>query len=206
MNQNLIANVLSLTLFTISLFIAFRAFYLYFLSRRQRLFILGLSMTIISLTAIASYIGDNVPSFPLNLNWFKYVSQTISFLFILLSLVRSSDRYLKNLMIWHIIVSVLLLILLTPLAPTEISSTAKIFLGSSRSAICLIIFFYYVTSFFTKETRFSLMMGMAFILLSVGYMLNVPKYSNHLLALLDNIGDVTRIFGLIILLVTVLTG
>ena len=195
MNQNLIANVLSLTLFIISLFIAFRAFYLYFLSRRQRLFILGLSMTIISLTAIASYIGDNVPSFPLNLNWFKYVSQTISFLFIL-----------KNLMIWHIIVSLLLLILLTPLAPTEISSTAKIFLGSSRSVICLIIFFYYVTSFFTKETRFSLMMGTAFILLSVGYMLNVPKYSNHLLTLLDNMGDVTRIFGLIILLVTVLTG
>ncbi len=62
MNQNLIANVLSLTLFTISLFIAFRAFYLYLLSRRQRLFILGLSMTIISLTAIASYIGDNVLS------------------------------------------------------------------------------------------------------------------------------------------------
>jgi hypothetical protein len=50
------------------------------------------------------------------------------------------------------------------------------------------------------------MMGLAFILLSAGYFLNVPKYSNHLLTLLDNIGDVTRIFGLIILLVTVLTG
>ncbi len=206
MNQNLIANVLSLTLFTVSLFISLRAFYLYFLSRRQRLFILGLSMTIISLTAIASYIGDNVPSFTINLNWFKYTSQTVSFLFILLSLIRSSDRYLKNLMIWHIIVSVLLLILLTPLVPTEISATAKILLGSSRSLICLIVFFYYVTSFFTKETRFSLMMSLAFLLLSAGYMLNVPKYSNHALTLLDNIGDVTRIFGLIILLVTVLIG
>jgi len=163
-------------------------------------------MTIISLTAIASYIGDNVPSFTINLNWFKYTSQTVSFLFILLSLIRSSDRYLKNLMIWHIIVSVLLLILLTPLVPTEISATAKILLGSSRSLICLIVFFYYVTSFFTKETRFSLMMSLAFLLLSAGYMLNVPKYSNHALTLLDNIGDVTRIFGLIILLVTVLIG
>jgi hypothetical protein len=163
-------------------------------------------MTIISLTAIASYIGDNVPSFTINLNWFKYTSQTVSFLFILLSLVRSSDRYLRKLMIWHIIVSVLLLILLTPLVPTEISVTAKILLGSSRCLICLLVFFYYTTSFFTKETRFSLMMSLAFLLLSVGYVLNVPKYSSHLFTLLDNIGDVTRIFGLITLLVTVLIG
>jgi len=206
MNQNLIANVLSLTLFTVSLFISLRAFYLYLLSRRQRLFILGLSMFIISLTAIASFIGDNFPSFIINLNWFKYTSQTVSFLFILLSLVRSSDRYLRNLMIWHIIVSVLLLILLTPFVPAEISVPAKIFLGSSRCLICLIVFFFYVTSFFTKETRFSLMMSSAFLLLSAGYVLNVPKYSNHLLTLLDNIGDVTRILGLIILFIAVLIG
>jgi uncharacterized membrane protein YhdT len=206
MNQNLIANVLSLTLFTVSLFITLRAFYLYLLSHRQRLFILGLSMAIIALTAIASFIGDNVPSFTINLNWFKYTSQTVSFLFILLSLVRSSDRYLRSLMIWHILVSVLLLILLTPFAPAEISTTAKIVLGSSRSLICLLVFFYYVTSFMKKETFFSLMMSLAFLLLSVGYVLNVPKYSNHLLTLLDNIGDVVRISGLIVMLVTVLIG
>jgi hypothetical protein len=59
MNQNLIANVLSLTLFTVSFFITLRAFYLYLLSHRQRLFILELSMAIIALTAIASFIGVN---------------------------------------------------------------------------------------------------------------------------------------------------
>jgi uncharacterized membrane protein YhdT len=207
-NQNLIANILSLTLFIVSLFISLRAFYLFFQAQRRRLFILGLSMGILSLTAIASYIGDNVTNFPLNVKWFEYTSQTVCFLFILLSLMYGSDEYLHRLIYWQIIVSALLFILLTPLLPASIPNPAvtKTLLGGSRSLICFIIFFYYVSSFMSKETRFSLLMSAVFLLLSVGYWLNISKYSQPDLILLDQIGDLIRISGLSTLLVTIFLG
>lgn len=206
MNEHLTANILSLTLFTISLFISFRAFYLYFKSHSPRLFILALSMFIISLTAIASYIGDNITGIPVNVGWFKYTAQTVCFLFIVLSLARNSDTYLRHLVIWQIVTSVLLVILLTPIMPAEIPVMLKIALGGSRSLICALIFAFYVGAFMTKETFFSFMMSLAFLALSAGYVLNIPKYSNSHLMLLDNVGDATRIFGLVILLIAIFVG
>ena len=55
MGTNLIPNILAVSLFIIGLYVALRAFYVYFLSRSPRLFILGLSMGIISLTAGADF-------------------------------------------------------------------------------------------------------------------------------------------------------
>ena len=208
MNQNLVANVLSLTQFTISLFIALRIFYLYSQARRPRLFILGLSMGIFSLTAIASFIGDNIASFPLNLNWFKYTSQTVCFLFILLSLFRSEDGYLRRLMYWYIIASLLLLFLLTPIVPASFPDPAltKSLLGGSRSLICLVVSLYYIGAFSLKQTRFSLLMGVAFQLLSLGYWMNMFKYFLPHMTQVDQVGDVTRITGLISLLIAILLG
>lgn len=69
MNSNLIANILSLTLFVVSFIIVMRSFYLYTWSPSHRLFILALSMTIIALTALAGFAGDNVTSIRLNVDW-----------------------------------------------------------------------------------------------------------------------------------------
>lgn len=55
----------------------------------------------------------------------------------------------------------------------------------------------------TKETLFSFLMSLAFLALSAGYVLNIPKYSNSHLTFLDNVGNSTRIFGLVILLITI---
>src|SRR6266568_8133968 len=109
MDPNLIANALSLTLFFVALFISLRAFYLYIQVRSRRLFILGLSLGVISLTAVAGFLGDNVTSISLNVDWFNYIGQTISFLFILLSFFSESDSYLRSLIRWQIAVSALLL-------------------------------------------------------------------------------------------------
>ena len=153
MDQNLIANSLSLTLFVVSLFIALRAFYLYVQSHSRRLFILGLSMSVIALTAAAGFLGDNLTSITLNVDWFNYIGQTVSFLFILLSFVRSSDDYLRRLMTWQIIASALLMLLLlmAPTLPVEFPDPAvtKSLLSGSRGLICFMIFFYYVSSFMT---------------------------------------------------------
>jgi len=209
-NQTLIANTLSLTLFVVALFISLRAFYLYRKARSRRLFILGLSMGIISLTAAAGFLGDNVTSVSLNVDWFNYIGQTCSFLFILLSLFSNSDEYLRQLMRWHIVISLLLLFLffLAPVLPPEFPDPAitKTLLSGSRGLICLVIFYSYIMSFMAKETRFSLLMGVAFLLLSAGYFVIIPKYSIPNLDLLDELGDLTRVGGLITLFVTILIG
>src|SRR5579884_2841348 len=108
MSPDLIANILSLSLFFVALFISLRAFYVYARSRSGRLFVLALAMAVIALTAVAGFAGDNVTSISLNVDWFNYIGQTVCFLFILLSFFRNSAEYLRSLMRWHIVVSLLL--------------------------------------------------------------------------------------------------
>ena len=210
MDPNLIANVLSITLFVVALFISIRAFYLYVQTRGRRVFILGLSMGVISLTAAAGFLGDNVTTINLNVDWFNYIGQTISFLFILLSLVSNSDEYLRGLMRWHFVISLLLLLLffLAPVLPAEFPDPAftKTFLSGSRGLICGVIFFYYFCAFLSKETRFSLLMSVAFLFFCAGYLIILPKYSVPGLDLLDRMGDITRICGLVTLFINVLQG
>src|SRR6266581_2573239 len=109
MGSNLIPNILAVLLFVIALFISLRAFYVYTRSLSPRLFILGLSMGVISLTAAADFASSNITSITLNTDWFLYIGQAVSLLFILLSFLRSSETYFKGLMRWHILVSALLL-------------------------------------------------------------------------------------------------
>ena len=207
MDENFVANSLSLTLFVVSLFISLRAFYLYTRSRSRRLFILSLSMRMISLTAVAGYAGDNITSISLNVDWFNYIGQTVSYLFILLSFFSESDSYLRSLIRWQIAVSALLLILLflAPVLPPEFPDPAitKSILSGSRGLICFIIFLYYVNVFMDKETRFSLLMSAAFLLLCIGYSIIIPKYTTPN-DVLDRSGDIMRIAGLVFLLFAVL--
>src|SRR5437588_1111582 len=150
MDQNLVANILSVTLFFVALFISLRAFSLYLQARSRRLLILGLSMGIISLTAAAGFAGDNITSVSLNVDWFNYIGQTVSFLFILLSFLSNSDGYLRNLIRWQVAASALLLIpllLATVLPDFPDPAVTKTLLSGSRGVICFVIFFYYTSSF-----------------------------------------------------------
>lgn len=207
MDANFVPNALSLTLFFVSLFISLRAFYLYTQARSRRIFILSISMGMLSLTAIAGFAGDNVTTVSLNVDWFNYIGQTVSFSFILLSFMSSSEDFLRNLVRWQLVVSVLLLslLVLAPVLPPEFPypSVTKSLLSGSRGLICHIIFYYYAASFIKAETRFSLLMGIAFLALSFGYWIILPKYfvPNDTL---DRAGDITRICGLIILFLAVL--
>lgn len=208
LDDNLIPNILSITLFVASLFISLRAFSLYIQSRNPRLFVLGLSMGIIALTAVASFIGDNVTTITFNVKWFQYIAQTVSFLFILLSLLHSTEDYQRRIVLWHIIASLplLLLLVLTPVLPADFPSPAltKTLLSGSRAVICFIIFLYYMATFMTKESRFSLLMTGAFLLLSLGYWLAIPKYLRSGMAQVDQAGDILRTCGLVILMIAIL--
>jgi hypothetical protein len=70
----------------ITLFISMRAFSLYFKTRSDILFIVGLSMAVIVLGGIAGLIGDFlITSGAFNTFWFRYIGQIVSYLFVFLS-------------------------------------------------------------------------------------------------------------------------
>ena len=73
MNPTITANILNVLLAVAFLFIALRAFMLYTQLRSPRLFILGLSMTVIALTSGADFASGVVTNIHLNTDWFLSV-------------------------------------------------------------------------------------------------------------------------------------
>jgi hypothetical protein len=210
MDSNLIPNILAVVLFLIALFISVRAFYAYAHSQNPRLFILGLAMGVIALTAAADFVSGNLPNLALNTDWFLYIGQAVSFLFILLSFVRSSEDYLNQLMRVHVFASILAvcLLFLSPTLPDFPNIFLRALLSGSRCLLCFGISFYYISAFLSKQTRFSALMSTAFLLLSFGYLLIFQQYlaSGPHQALFDNVGDMIRVVGLLALLAAILIG
>jgi hypothetical protein len=208
MLSSAIPDIIDALLLLVSIFITVRALYLYGRVRTPRLLILGFSMALLAITAAADYASGHITSIALNTDWFLYVGQAVCFLFILLSLVNGSEDYLHRLTRWQVVVSLLALLLLlaSPVLPGFPNPAIKTVLSGLRCVLCFAIFFSYTAAFMSKQTRFSLLMGLAFLLLSFGYLVILQQYVDPNAVLLDNIGDVVRMGGLISLLVAVITG
>ena len=208
MESILVGNILAVTLFLVTLFICVRAFYTYAQLRSPRLFTLGLAMGIIALTAAADFTSSNFPSLGLNTDWFLFIGQAVSWLFIWLSLLNHADAYLHRLMRLQVLASLaaLCLLILSPTLPDFSGTLLATLLSGSRFVICLLISFSYLLTFLGKQTRFSLLMGMAFVLLGFGYLLIAEKFSVSNLMLFDNAGDFLRLGGLLLLLAAMLAG
>ena len=210
MSDTFIPNLLAVSLFFVALFVSIRAFYTYVRARSPRLFVLGLSMAVIALTAAADFASSNITTITLNTDWFLYIGQSVSLLFIFLSLLRSSIGYLRRLMVWHVCISALLLgfLLLSPALPGFPNTALRAILSGSRFIFCFGILFCYVEAFQRKATRFSFLMGLSFLLLAFGYVMIFQQYffTSTNAVHFDNIGDIIRVFGLITLLVAVLVG
>src|SRR5690348_14617868 len=134
MDPNLIPDILASALFLVSVFVSLQSFNLYTQVRNPRLFILGLSMGVISLTAADNLVANFI-TIPFNTYWFLYCGQTISFFFIWLSLFWNSDEYLQRLMHWHIFASILTvigLLLLSPLFPPFPNKVIRAIASGSR--------------------------------------------------------------------------
>jgi hypothetical protein len=208
MDPNLIPNTLAIALFLVAVFVSLQSFNLYTRVHNPRLFILGLSMGVISLTAADNLVANFI-TIPFNTYWFLYFGQTISFFFIWSSFFWSSDEYLRRLMNWHIFASILTvigLLLLSPLFPPFPNNVIRAIASGSRSIPCFGIFYCYMFAFMRKETRFSFLMGLAFLLLAFGPWFVIEKYFVSNPDLYDYTGDITRLIGLSILLTAVLGG
>jgi hypothetical protein len=205
-NPNFIPDIMAGALFIVPLFIALRAFYIYSQTRSPRLFVLALAMALIALTAADNFFV-NIVTVPYNTYWFLYIGQTVAYFFILLSFFWSSEQKQQNLIRWQIIATVLMIIvwLLSPVLPPFPNVMVRAALSGARAVMCLGIFLFYVSAFMKKETRFSFMMSSSFLLLAIGQWLVAQKYFLPG-QLIDNMGDITRLIGLAILLFAVITG
>ena len=209
MSANTFATIRAIAVVIISLFIMLRAFQVYIQTRSTRLFILGLTMVMIVLTTIADTIGNNI-TFHLNAYWFNYFGQIISFTFFFLSLISSSEKYLRKLVRWQFTLSALLFIVL--LIGPDLSSSfpslglLRAIFSSGRAIPCFLICFYYMAAFLKKETRFSLLMATGFVVIGLGYYMIFPRYVNPPSYALQTAGDFLRIVGNAILLAAMIWG
>jgi hypothetical protein len=209
MNLDLLTLLLNGSLCITCLAIGVRASALYLQLRSPRLFILGLSMGTIALTAAADTMSSAITSIQLNTDWFLYIGQAVALGYLFLSLFCNSDSALRRLLLWQVLSTtpLLLLLLLAPALPPFPSLATQVILSGTRSFICFLIFGRYIYAFiFTKETRFGFMMSIAFLLLSIGYFLILPSILFTHMEILDQMGDIIRIGGLATLLIGYIRG
>jgi len=209
-----ITTVLLIFQVAVTFLISVRAFYLYPKTRNPLLFIVGMSMGMITFVGIVGIVGDNynatVFAGHFTTKWFRYLAQIVSYTFIFLSSVRTSERYLRNVRIWQWIFTVLLLATLAaiPFIPqiqiTDPAIDASI--SSLRAVVTFVIFLNYVVIFMGKESRFSFLMGLAFLLIAFGIAITTPQYFEKSMVLYLYVGDSVRTLGLITLLIAFYAG
>jgi hypothetical protein len=215
MSQQATINILLWLQTFIGFLVSIRAFYLYIKSRNDDLAIVGIAMLTIALASISGLVADNlfartdgVFGGKLNVLWFEYGGQTISYLFLFLSTLQGSVNYLNRLKRWHLLVTAFLvvLLLLTPVIPPFTGPIPQAVLSFTRSIVCFIIFLRYVTFFFTKATRFSFLMTFAFMLLTFGLAVITVQFFPNGPIIFVYVGYAMRISGLLSLLLAFLLG
>jgi len=207
-NSIQITDILLVIQAAITLFISLRAFSLYAKTEDDTLFSLGLSMGVIALGGVIGLTSDVILNRSFNTLWFRYLGQTVGYLFIFLSTLRGSERYRHELKRWHMIATgaLLGLLLLTPVIPAHPGNIVQAALSGSRGLVCLIIFLHYVSIFFSKETRFSLLMSLAFFGITCGILIYTLQFMLPNPLLLNYVGDSIRILGLATLLAAFFLG
>jgi hypothetical protein len=207
-NSTQVTDILLVIQASITLFISLRAFSLFARTEDDTLFSLGLSMGVIALGGIIGLISDVFLDGAFNTFWFRYIGQTVGYLFIFLSTLRGPKSYRRRLKRWHVIATgfLLVLLLLTPLIPVHPDTIVQTALSGSRGLVCFIIFFHYVSIFFNKETRFSFLMCFAFFWITWGIFIYTLQFTEPDPLLLNYVGDSIRIVGLGTLLAAFFLG
>ena len=210
MNSKEITDLIIAFQAVITLFISLRAFYLYSKTRSDTLFIVGLSMAVIGLGGISGLIGDYlITSSSFNTFWFRYIGQTVSYLFIFFISLPGAERHVRSLKRWNLTATAFLLalLLLTPVLPPIPGTALTEGLSGARGVVCLAIFLnYYFVIYGAKGTRFSFLMCAAFLLIAAGIAVYTLKFSVPNPLPYDYVGDGTRALGLVLMLAAFFVG
>jgi hypothetical protein len=193
---------------SITFLIALRAFFLYARVRSDLLFILAVSMSTIAFVGVIGLVGDNYFAHSFSTKWFRYTAQIVSYTFVFLCSLRSSEEYLHQVKQWLLVFIALLMVMLflTPLLPQLANPTLEASVSSLRSVISFAICLSYAIIFMDKQTRFSFLMALAFLLITFGIAITAPWYFQQTLVLYLYVGDTMRTIGLITLLLAFLFG
>ena len=190
-------NIFNAFLSIACLIVSIRAFYLYSNVFSPLIFIFGLSMGMMALTAGSTLLMSYVTVVQLNMLWFLFFGQGVSLFFILLSLLPVMKGNLPRLMRIHIVVSIMLLglLLASPVLPFKPIVAVILPVSVMRVVICFLVFYCYVGIFARKPTVFSFLMCMAYMLLSFGFLLRLTPYFISHADLLIYISQCMRIVG-----------
>jgi hypothetical protein len=202
MSNQALANATFLVLGIVCFVLAIRALYVYFLSRNDLLFIIGVSIADIGISVIVGYTQDiHLVSWNAHLSW--YIGCIVGVLFLVLGSWASSSKQILVVKRWLIIITVLYFIqtLLTPITPQFPNLYIPLALNIIRSTIALVGSFRYLVLYFSKRTRFSLLMCVAFFLIGSGFGVLSPQLFDSSLAIFLTIGYSLRIIGYTTLLV-----
>lgn len=205
MDIRLIVNLSDVSLCLVALYLSARSFDVYARLGYLRLFILGLSMALVSLSAAADFTAIYIRAVTLNVDWFIYISQIVGFLFILLSLLNSTEIYLSTLRFLNILAipPLFFLLSMSAILPGIPEAWIRELLGSSRLLLCFAIGFAYFSAFVSKPTRFNLLMSSSFFLLSIGYLFALGQSNTSGPFVLTDFAGITNVIGLVVLVVAV---
>lgn len=198
-----IANFMSIPIGAICLIISLRAFYIYRLSLNDMIFVLGLSMLLISMGTFSGTVGEaHLWGNHFNTEWVRAFGACAGGLFIFLSSLVKSHEQMQKLRRWQIITIMLFfaVVLLTPLYPPITNPMISLGLNICRMIIYSCAFIRYASIYATKSTHFSLMMSITFLVLLFGYALNIPGILHTGLALITIVAASVRIVAYLMLM------
>jgi hypothetical protein len=191
-------NSLLLVLSALCLGISIYVFYRYSLTLSDALFSLGLSMGTIAVAILCGYLNVvHLGDMTLNVGWIWYAGTSSALCFLFLNSIVASNEQLRLLKSWQIIATILffVLLLLTPTFPPFPNALTPALLNLARPFFCGLAFCRYVMLYISKETRFTLAMSVAFLLLGVGFVMITPQLLEPSLVLVTAIGAILRILG-----------
>src|SRR5947209_3279443 len=191
-----IASLMSIPIAVVCLSISIRAFYVYNLSRSDMLFMLGLSMATIGVATFMGTIGDaHIGGNHFATDWTRSFGACSGGLFIFLSSLVKSREQMQQLRRRQIIATVLfvIVIILTPFFPPVPGPYGSLALNACRMIIYTCAFVRYAMLYTAKGTRFSLILGIGFCVLVIGYSLNIPGIFSTQFAFMTIIAATVRI-------------
>jgi len=194
MDVNSFLLVLSILCLGISIYV----FYKYSLTLNDALFSLGLSMGTIGIAIFCGYLNVvHLGNITINIGWVWYAGTSSALCFLFLSSIVASSEQMRLLKRWQIIATILFFVVLflSPTYPPFPNALTPALLNLARPFFCGLAFFRYVMLYISKETRFSLVMSIGFLLLGIGFAMITPQLLDPSLVLITASGAILRIFG-----------
>lgn len=210
LNSQQITDILIAIQAVITLLIAGRAFTFYRRTRSDVLLSLGLSMAIIGIGGVTGVIDDPFlgGASIWNTIWFRHLGQVAGYLFIFFASLGGSESYRRGLKTGIIITTIIMfaLMLLTPVLPNKQPPSTTGYLSALRCITCTLVFFSFMINFFRKETRFSFLMALSFLILSTSLWVYTMKFFFSAPIAYEYLADGSRIVGLVILYIVFLVA